>query len=133
MLVCAFALAAAACGGNSPTTASSTAVPTAGTDTVTGQMAPGGVTFHQFTASATGTVNVTLTATDPASTLVGLGIGVPGANVGSCDMTKSVTTRPGTTAQLSASVEAGDYCAGTFDVGGLSSRGVLVTYSVAHP
>ena len=133
MFVCALALMAAACGGNSSTTAPSTAAPTAGTDTVTGQMAPGGVTFHRFTASATGTVNVTLMATDPASTLVGLGIGIPGNNTGVCDVTKTITTRPGTTAQLSAAVEAGLYCAGTFDAGGLSSRGVLVTYSVAHP
>jgi len=32
-----------------------------------------------------------------------------------------------------ASVEAGTYCAGAFDIGGLSPSGVLVTYSVAHP
>ncbi len=133
-LVCALALTAAACGSSdSSATAPSTTAPTAGTDTVTGQMAPGGVTFHQFIASANGTVNITLTATDPAATLVGLGIGIPGNNTGVCDMTKTITTRPGTTAQLSAAVEAGVYCAGAFDVGGLSSRGVLVTYSVAHP
>lgn len=96
-------------------------------------MAPGGTAVHQFTASAAGTVSVTLTATDPPSTLVGLGIGIPGSNVGTCDMTKTIQTRPGGTAQLTAPVEAGTFCAGTFDVGGLSSRGVLVTYSVAHP
>ncbi len=96
-------------------------------------MAPGGTAIHQFVASATGTVTVTLTATDPASTLVGLGIGIPGNNTGVCDLTKTVQARPGSTAQLSASVEAGSYCAGAFDVGGLPTRGVLVTYSVAHP
>ena len=89
--------------------------------------------MHQFTASANGTVNVTLTATDPAGTLVGLAIGIPGNNVGTCDLTKTVQARPGTTAQLSAVVELGQFCAGTFDVGGLSTRGVLVTYTVAHP
>jgi hypothetical protein len=96
-------------------------------------MAPGGVVFHQFTASANGTVNVTLTSTDPAATLVGVGIGIPGSNIGSCDLTKTVQARPGSTAQLSASVEAGTFCAGTFDVGGLPTRGVLVTFTVAHP
>lgn len=131
--MCALALTAAACGDDSSATAPSTPTATAGTDSVTGQMAPGGVVFHQFEASAAGTVNITLTLTDPAATLVGLGIGIPGLNTGSCDLTKSVQARSGSTAQLSASVEAGTYCAGTFDVGGLGTRGVLVTYTVAHP
>ena len=96
-------------------------------------MAPGGAAMHLFQASATGTVNVTLTVTDPPSTLVGLGIGIPGTHTGQCDLTKTVQTRPGATAQLSAGVEAGIYCAGAFDVGGLGTRGVLVTYTVAHP
>jgi hypothetical protein len=126
-------LFAAACGNDTSATAPTAAVPTAGTETFTGQMAPGGAALHQFTASASGTVNVTLTATDPPSTLVGLGIGIPGNNVGVCDLTTTIQTRPGTTAQLTAAVETGTYCAGAFDVGGVSSRGVLVTYSVAHP
>ena len=127
-------LLAASCGGSdSAVTAPTAPAPTAGTEPVTAQMAPGGLVIHQFVASATGAVSVTLTATDPPATLVGLGIGIPGANAGTCDMTKTVQARPGTTAQLTASVESGTYCAGTFDVGGLGTRGVLVTYSVAHP
>jgi hypothetical protein len=132
-LVFALALAAGACGGDDAATAPSAPAPAAGTDTFTGQMAPGGTAMHQFIASAGGTVNVTLTTTDPAGTLVGLGIGIPGNNVGACDLTKTVQARPGTAAQLSATVDAGDFCAGAFDVGGLSTRGVLVTYTVAHP
>jgi len=131
--VCALALGAAACGDDSSTAAPSAPAPGPGTDPVTGQMAPGGVVFHQFVASAAGAVNVTLTATDPAATLVGLGIGIPGGNVGTCDLTKSVQTRPGSAAQLSVLVDAGTFCAGTFDVGGLPTKGVLVTYTVAHP
>ena len=132
----AVVIAAAACSGDDSSATAPSApspAPAAGTVTFTGQMAPGGTAIRQFTASAVGAVNVTLTATDPAGTLVGLGIGIPGTNLGTCDMTKSVQARPGTAAQLTATVEAGDYCAGAFDVGGLSSRGVLVTYSVAHP
>lgn len=129
----ALAIVAAACGSDDSATAPSTPLPAAGTDTFTGQMAPGGTAMHQFTASANGTVNLTLTSTDPAGALVGLGIGIPGTNVGTCDLTKTAQARPGAAAQLSAAVEAGEYCAGTFDVGGLSTRGVLVTYTVAHP
>jgi hypothetical protein len=96
-------------------------------------MAPGGSAFRIFTASATGTVNITLTTTDPPSTLVGLGIGIPGTNTGRCDLLKTVQTRSGATAQVTATVEAGSYCAGTFDVGAVGSQGVLVTMTVAHP
>jgi hypothetical protein len=131
-LAFALALACGACGSNDAATAPSTPAPAAGTDTFTGQMAPGGTAMHQFIASANGTVNLTLTTTDPGATLVGLGIGIPGTNLGTCDLTKTAQARPGSAA-LSATVEAGEYCAGTFDVGGLSTRGVLVTYTVAHP
>jgi hypothetical protein len=134
VIVFALALVAAACGNNTTATAPSTvAALVAGIDTFTGQMAPGGTALHQFNASATGTVKVTLTATDPPAMLVGLGIGIPGSNIGTCDLTKTVQARPGTTPQLTATVETGLYCAGAFDVGGLSSRGVLVTISVDHP
>jgi len=129
----ALALATAACGNDSSAAAPTTPTAGAGTETFTGQLAPGGVALHQFQASAVGAVNLTLTATDPGATLVGLGIGIPGNNIGTCDMTKTVQARPGTAAQLSVTVEAGFYCAGAFDVGGLGTRGVLVTYSVAHP
>jgi hypothetical protein len=133
LIVVALALAAAACGNDTTATTPSVAALAAGTDTFIGVMAPGGTALHQFSASATGTVNVTLTATDPPTMLVGLGIGIPGNNLGTCDLTKTVQARPGSTAQLTATVETGTYCAGAFDVGGVGSRGVLVTITVAHP
>jgi hypothetical protein len=134
-IVSALAVAAAACSSSdgSSSTTPTAPTPTAGTETFIGQMAPGGSAFRVFTASATGTVNVTLTTTDPASTLVGLGIGIPGTNTGQCDLLKTVQTRQGSTAQITASVEAGAYCAGAFDVGAVGAQGVLVTITVAHP
>jgi hypothetical protein len=131
---CILTLAFAGCGGdNSATTTPSTPAPTAGTESFTATLAPGGTAVHLFNASATGTVSVTLTTTSPASTLLGLGIGIPGANIGGCDLTKTVQALPGGAAQLTASVEAGTYCAGAFDVGGVGRNGVQVTISVAHP
>jgi len=78
-------------------------------------------------------VSVTLTTTNPPSTPLGLGIGIPGAAIGGCDLTKTVQAVPGGTAQLTATVEGGSYCAGAFDVGTVGRNGVLVTISVAHP
>jgi hypothetical protein len=127
------ALTAAACGSDNTTTTPSAPAPAPGTDTFTATLAPGGTAIHNFTASAAGGVVVTLTTTNPGPTLVGLGIGVPGANIGGCDLTKTVQAVPGPVGQLTANVEAGDYCAGAFDVGTVGRNGVLVTITVAHP
>jgi len=128
------AIAAAGCGSdNSAATTPSTPTAGPGTDTFTATLAPKGTAIHSFDASATGTVTVTLTTTNPPSTVVGLGIGVPGNAIGGCDLTKTVQTVAGSTAQLTAAVESGSYCAGAFDVGTLGPTGVLVTISVAHP
>ena len=133
-IVCAVALAAAACSGNSSTAPTTTApVATAGTETFTGTMAKGGTAYRFFTASAAGTVNVTLVTTGPASTLLGMGIGIPGTNAGSCDLTKTLQAQAGSTPQLTATVDPGFYCAGVFDVGAVGVTGVLVTMTVAHP
>ena len=132
-LVSALALTAASCGNDNTSTTPSTPAPAPGTDTFTGTLAPGGTVMHTFTASAVGPVNVTLTTTSPPSILLGLGIGIPGANIGGCDLTKTVRALPGGAPQLTVNVEAGDYCAGAFDVGAVGSNGVLVTISVAHP
>jgi hypothetical protein len=132
-IVGVLALTAAACGSDNTPTTPTTPAPAPGTDTFTGTLAPGGTVMHSFTASAAGPVVVTLTGAGPGSPLVGLGIGVPGANIGGCDLTKTVQTVAGPIGQLTASVEAGDYCAGAFDVGTAPSTGVLVTMSVSHP
>ena len=132
-IVGVLALTAAACGNDNTSTTPTPPAPAPGTDTFTSTLAPGGTVMHTFTASAVGPVNVTLTTTNPPSTLLGLGIGIPGGNVGGCNLTKTVQTLPGAAPQLTATVEAGDYCAGAFDVGRVGSSGVLVTMSVAHP
>jgi len=132
-LFCALALTAVACGGSTSTTSPTTATPTAGTEAFTGTIAPGGAAIRNFTASASGTASVTLLTTDPNSTLLGLGIGIPGTDSGNCDMTKTLQTRAGSTAQLTASVEAGTYCAGVFDIGTVGTNGVVVSMTVAHP
>ena len=130
--VCALALAAAACGGSDTTPTAPTApVPTAGTETFVGLMAPGGTAVRTFTASAAGTASITLSTTDPGGIVLGFGIGIPGSNVGACDMTKTLQAQAG--AQITAPVEAGLYCAGTFDIGTVGKTGVVVGLTVTHP
>jgi len=133
-IVGVLALTAASCGSdNSTPTTPTTPAPAPGTDTFSATIAPGGTVMHNFTASAVGPVNVTLTTTDPPSTLLGLGVGIPGGNIGGCNLTKTVQALPGGAPQLTISVEAGDYCAGAFDVGAVGRNGAFVTLSVAHP
>ncbi len=120
MLLCA------ACGGNNTPSSTTAPTPTAG------PMAPKGSLVRSFTASAAGTVTVTLNSTAPA-TIVGLGIGIPGGAAGGCDMTSTVNTAGGSAPQISASVDAGDFCAGAFDRGTVGSGGVVVSITIVHP
>jgi hypothetical protein len=132
--VCALALAAIACGGDSSTaTTPSAPAPAPGTEAFTGTMARGGTAIRNFTASAAGTASVTMLTTDPGGTLLGLGIGIPGTNAGSCDMTTTIQTRAGSAPQLTATVEPGTFCAGVFDIGTVGVNGVVVGMTVAHP
>jgi len=48
-------------------------------------------------------------------------------------MTTTVNTSGGSSPQLSASVDAGTFCAGAFDRGGIGSGGVLVNITIVHP
>jgi hypothetical protein len=134
LLAFGIVLLCSACGSdNSATsTAPTTAAAGPGTQTLNGVMAPKGAAVRTFTASAAGTATVTLTSTNPA-TLVGLGIGIPGTATGGCDMTTTVTTSGGSTPQISASVDAGTFCAGAFDRGTVGSQGVLVSITIVHP
>lgn len=132
-IVASLVVAAAGCSNDNSTTTPSAPAPAPGTETFTATMAPRGTAIHEFTASGTGAVSVTLSATNPPSMVVGLGIGIPGANIGGCDLTKTTPALAGATAQLTATVEAGVYCAGAFDLGTVPPSGVVVTISVAHP
>jgi hypothetical protein len=64
--------------------------------------------------------------------VLGLGIGIP-SSTGLCNMTTSVNTRAAGTPQITATVDAGVFCAGTFDPGTVPSSGVFVSITVVHP
>ena len=125
---------AAACGNNNPTTPTTPAAPQ--TEVFSGTLGPQGSAFYSFTLSTAGSVSITLaslvpTAPGPAiSTVMGLGVGAP--NGTDCDVTNSVTTAPGLTAQLVNSLTAGTYCARIYDLGALATN-VDFTVRIVHP
>jgi hypothetical protein len=135
--VALLALAAfgAACGNsNSTTTApSTTSSPT--TETLNGSMAPKGQAIRTFTATQAGTVSVTLASAGPPSTIVlGLGVGIESTTTGDiCQFSRTVNTPAGTTPQITVSVDAGKYCAGTYDIGNVGTAGITVAITVTHP
>jgi|SRR3954470_12588479 hypothetical protein len=130
----AFAAICAACSNdNNPSTPTTPTTP-AGTvtETLNGVMAPKGTAIRTFTARQAGTVTVLLARVDPSVT-VGLGLGIRGATGADCKFSQTVNTQGGTTAQLTASVDLGTYCAGTYDIGNVGQGGATVTVTVTHP
>jgi hypothetical protein len=85
----------------------------------TGSLTVGGTNMFTFTTTQSGTANITLTSLATA-TPVGLGLGtVSGAT---CTLTTSNTaTTAGAVPQVSATLDAGTYCAEVFDPGTLTS------------
>ena len=130
----AFAAICAACSNNNNPSTPTTPTTPAGTvtETLNGIMAPNGTATRTFTARQAGTVTVQLARVDPSVT-VGLGIGIRGATGADCKFTQTVDTQAGTTAQLTASVDLGTYCAGAYDIGNVGQGGATVTVTVTHP
>ncbi len=130
----AFAALAVACSSdNNPTTPTTPTTP-AGTvtETLNGIMAPKGTAIRGFVAREPGTVTVQLAKVDPPLTL-GLGVGIRAATGTDCMFSQTVNTAAGTTPQLSVAVDAGTYCAGTYDLGSVGQNGATVTITVTHP
>ena len=118
------ALSLAAC-GSSPASPSATA--TAGTDTWSTTVYPGGYISRTFTASTAGTVTVTLAQSGAP---VGFGIGAPASIGAGCLVSSGRVDGQGAT--LSAQVDQGDYCVSIYDTGTLTAPlGLLV--QIAHP
>jgi hypothetical protein len=131
---CALAVISIGC-SSTPTapTATTPSTPTAGTDTFASTIAPQGGSFHIFTATQSGAVSIVLSSTVPPGAQVGVGIGIP--NVGGVGCSLSITTHAAASGApaLTASVDAGDYCAGAFDIGNVSTAGLSFVMQIAHP
>jgi len=124
----AAALAFAACGGSSTTTATSPTAPTT-TDTFTGTLGAGGVDLHNFTVSQAGTITVTLASVAPQGTItVGLGLGQPSGTACSLISTDE-TARMGSVEQ--GTVGVGSYCVEIYDLGNVQASDTY-TITVNH-
>lgn len=125
-LVCGLAIVVASgCSGNSGNSSNSSpaapAAPTvaASNETFSGTVNVSGNDFHPFTVGTAGaTLNVTLTAAGPPSTIF-MGLGLGAYNAPTCTLLANayLTTQAGTAPQLSGSAGAGSYCVVVYDVG----------------
>lgn len=137
VLIPASALMASACtnpltdllGGSSNSSSSSS---TPNSDTFTGALAPNSSLVFTFSVAAAGNVAVTLASVSPAAPgPLALGIG-PSSN-GTCTIVNSASgVTAGTTAQLSAMENPGNYCVRVSDAGSLTTTST-VTVGVMHP
>jgi hypothetical protein len=109
---------------------SSTAAPV--TETFASFLASGGSSTHRFPISQGGTISITLTSVTPSS-IVGLGIGIPGSTSSNCEFSSSLNTTSGSTPQLTVTADAGTYCVQLYDPGGLNSPGVSFSATITHP
>lgn len=140
-LALAATLVLTACSGNetptSPSSTSSTTTATAASPTFTeefiGTVDRDGSIFYSFSVTQYGTVNVTLTSVGgiyvPPSLQLGMGLGTPSGT--DCSTSTTVTTRSGSTVQLTGTYQPGVYCVRVFDVGnlfGTASFAVTIAY-----
>jgi len=110
----------AGCGKDNTTP--TTPTPTGPTTSIfASRLTPGGAVSRAFGTTATGTVTVMLTNAAGPSTVVGLGIGVPTTGLAKCALSTAIKTAPGSTPQISAAVDAGQYCVTVYDLGTLTS------------
>ena len=132
--VVALVLWASACHKNA-TTDTTTATPsvTLTTDTFSGTVPVKGSDAKNFTVAQTGSVNVTLTAAGPPSTVVmGIGVGTPKDSGCALLPGGSTNTPAGAAVQLAGTVTAGTLCVQVYDVGNQTAA-VSYTVTVAHP
>ena len=131
-LVAALAFVVSACGSSSSTPTTTPTV-TRTTDTFTGTVAVGGRDFHSFPIAATGTIDVTLTAATPPSTIVmGVSVGLPADGKCPAMAGASTQTAAGATVQLSGIASPGTLCVDVHDAGSQSAA-VSYTVTVTHP
>jgi hypothetical protein len=111
-----------------------TTIPTAPSTTIPpfeSQLVPGGTAARSLTMNNPGTIRATLTSTTPAA-VVGLGVGMPSGMGQGCALTRSITTGPGSSPQLTLPADAGVYCVLIYDTGTLQGP-ISFSISLSYP
>jgi hypothetical protein len=134
-LLAVVGLLTAACGNDdaatTPTTPSGPS-----TENFSGTLDVQGSSFYSFTTTTSGQVNITLASLVAArpgpalNNVLGLGVGAPLGT--DCNVTSSVDTAPGLTAQLVTTLPPATYCARVYDVGNLTASANF-TVRIVHP
>jgi hypothetical protein len=131
-VVVALAVGAAACKSSTSAPTTTTTV-TRTTETFSGTVPVHGSAFNNFTVSATGLVEVTLTAASPPATIaMGVGVGTQTGTACTVLAGSSVATPAGSTVQLSGILSADALCVLVSDLGAQTSA-VAYTVTVTHP
>jgi hypothetical protein len=103
-----------------------------GTATWTSVITPNGRATRTFVASTQGLASITLNSLSAGAVEAAIGIGVVATDGSGCKYAQIVRTLPGTAPQLTARLDAGDYCATIFDVGNFTDTGTF-TITIQYP
>ena len=122
---------AASC-GDTPTTPTSTAPVSPLTESFSSQLSVKGTSSRSFVTPSRGSVSVTLSATFPSGTVVGLGVGIPRANGSGCLLSTSVQTGAAASPQIVIDADKGEYCVQVYDLGTLTDA-ISFTIAIVHP
>jgi hypothetical protein len=121
-----------ACGNDTPAVTAPTAPTSPTTSTFSSRLTPSGAVSRLFTATQSGTVSVMLTNAGGPFTRVGLGLGVPTTGLARCSLSTAMTTTPGSTPQITATVDPGDYCVTIYDPGTLTDT-IDFSFTLVYP
>lgn len=123
LLVCVCAMPAAfaaGCGDDATPTAPTTRSSPV-TETFSSNLTVQGSAVRMISAIQSGTFTATLTSAAQPGVQVGLAIGLRNGNGTQCLVTREVIAAAGSSPQLTAQVDTGDYCVRIFDIGQLQS------------
>jgi hypothetical protein len=101
------------------------------TFTYPGVVGPGGSVSRSFVATRPGAAIITLSGIAPATGL-GVGLGIPRPDGTGCLIARSAIAADGASAEVSAAVDAGSYCAQVFAPATAADQ-VAFSVTLVHP
>lgn len=112
-------------GCSEPVETPTSATTAATTFTLSNTITVNGTASRSFVTTASGAIELTLSSVVPEVPL-GVGVGIPRADGGGCQLTRSAETVGGSGPHVTVDAVPGAYCVKVFDLGSISER---VTFS----